>query len=92
MPRGRQERASDMAETAPTNPHPFADQIAVATAEHGQTVSLTVAAKLVGISRRTIGRAMESGELPVYRFGKSQAYRVRIDDLFGMLVPTGAAS
>ncbi|CAM3543020.1 excisionase family DNA-binding protein [Isoptericola cucumis] len=48
------------------------------------------AAVHVGVSRRTIDRAIADGQLPAYRAG-SRVVRIRVTDLEGWLRPIEAA-
>lgn len=65
---------------------PFAAELEAALAEYGPTVTIPDAAALVGVSERTLRRAVASGELRQYKFGRSRTYRVRTEDLFNLLV------
>jgi excisionase family DNA binding protein len=53
----------------------------------GQKVSLEAAAKHVGMSKRSIERLIESGQLPAYRVADIRAIRVDLDDLEKLLKP-----
>lgn len=70
----------------PNPKNPFAAELEAALAEHGPTVSVPVAAEIIGVSTRTIRRAIENGELRQFKFGRSRTYRVRTEDLFNLLI------
>ena len=53
----------------------------------GQKVSLEAAAQHVGMSKRSIERLIERGELPAFRLGDIRAIRVDLDDLEALLKP-----
>jgi excisionase family DNA binding protein len=53
----------------------------------GQKVNLEAAAKHVGMSKRSIERLIESGQLPAYRVADIRAIRVDLDDLEKLLNP-----
>lgn len=55
-------------------------------AEYGEYVNPSVGAKLLGVSRRTLLRNCERGDLPLYRVGSARAYRIKIVDLGRLLV------
>jgi excisionase family DNA binding protein len=69
-----------------TRKNPFAGELEAALAEYGPSVTIPDAAVLVGVSERTLRRAVASGELRQYKFGRSRTYRVRTEDLFNLLV------
>jgi excisionase family DNA binding protein len=53
----------------------------------GQKVSLDEAAKHVGMSKRSIERLIERGQLAAYRVADIRAIRVDLDDLEKLLNP-----
>jgi excisionase family DNA binding protein len=66
--------------------NPFAAELEAALAEYGPSVTIPDAAVLVGVSERTVRRAVASGELRQFKFGRSRTYRVRTEDLFNLLI------
>lgn len=43
--------------------------------------------EVTGLSRRTLWRMNNAGELTIYRVGRTRAYRLRLDDVLALLKP-----
>ena len=43
--------------------------------------------EVTGLSRRTLWRLNDAGDLTIYRVGRTRAYRLRLDDVLGLLKP-----
>ena len=65
------------------NPDPFAEL----RDKYPALVGYPQAAEITSTSVRTLKRLAETGELPVYRVGRTRTYRLRLEDLINLLHP-----
>lgn len=52
---------------------------------YGSFVSYTTASELLAVSPRTLKRLTDDGQLPVFTVGRSRTYRLRIEDVVGLM-------
>lgn len=52
---------------------------------YGRFVSFPQAVEITTVSRRTLERLIEAGDLPVYRIGRARTYRLRTEDVAGLI-------
>lgn len=55
--------------------------------QYPNLVTFPQAETILNTSVRTLKRLAATGELPVYRVGRTRAYRLRLDDVLGLLKP-----
>ena len=55
--------------------------------QYPNLVTYPQAEEILNTSVRTLKRLAATGELPVYRVGRTRAYRLRLDDVLGLLKP-----
>ena len=74
---------------APSKKIVVAKQISEQEAIEKQWLNPTEAAEHLGVSRETLYRLMDSGDLPYYTFKKIQKRRIKREDLDALLVKGG---
>ena len=52
---------------------------------YGRFIGLADAARELDISRRTLDRAIRAGDIKMYKVGRARAYRLRTDDVLGLM-------
>ena len=73
--------------TATKRKHTDVDPFAEYREKYSPLLTIAQTEEVTGLSRRTLWRLNDAGDLTIYRVGRTRAYRLRLDDVLGLLKP-----